>query len=251
MSPVVEISVAFIALGIVNKLLDWLLSFTRGQQKQGVAEAAERERWMTMLEMVLDKQQGKFAELAATFKDELAEVVDTMQQNHVDAQAKLIEHMSTHMGKVTAAHTAKLDLMHTDLKTMPAETVRLLQTEFVAQTETVRLAVETATENHQETIKEAVTQALQPYLDQLEEKLDQMPGTEATRRLMRDEVEKLHQRLVDQVAELTTPILKKLDDIAAVLDKLQPPRTESLSAGGKPPSNQTQKDKEHAVGTTY
>ncbi len=250
MSPVAEITVAFIALGIVNKLLDWLLSFTRGQQKQEAADAAERQRWMTMLETVLDKQQGKFAELAATFKGELADVVDTMQQNHVDAQAQLIQHMSDHMGKVTAAHTAKLDLMHTDLKTVPAETVRLLQTEFVAQTETVRLAVETTTENHQETIKEAVTQALQPYLDQLEEKLDQMPGTEATRRLMRDEVEKLHQRLVDQVAELTTPVLKKLDDIATALDRLQPSGTPSLAEGGETPSDETHKDKENAVGTT-
>ncbi len=249
MSPVAEITVAFIALGIVNKLLDWLLSFTRGQQKQEAADAAERERWMTMLETVLDKQQGKFAELADTFKDELADVVETMQQNHVDAQAKLIEHMSDHMGKVTAGHTAKLDLMHADVKSAPAETVRLLQTELVAHTETVRLAVETATESHQETIREAVTQALQPYLDQLEEKLDQMPGTESTRRLMRDEVEKLHQRLVDQVAELTTPVLNKLNDIAAALDRLQPPGTETLSEGGEAPSDETLKDKENAVGT--
>lgn len=246
MSPVAEITVAFIALGIVNKLLDWLLSFTRGQQKQEAADAAERQRWMTMLETVLDKQQGKFAELAATFKSDLAGVVAAMQQNHIEAQADLIERMTGHMGKVTAAHTAKLDLMHADVKSVPAETVRLLQTELVAHTETVRLAVETATESHQETIREAVTQALQPYLDQLEEKLDQMPGTEATRRLMREEIEKLHQRLIDQVAEQTTPVLDKLNEIAAALDKLQPPPSPE---GGEAPSDETHKDKENAVGT--
>ncbi len=249
MSSGEQVTIAFIALAALSKLIDWLLSYTRGQQKQDAANAAERGRWMDMLETVLDKQQVKSVELADTFKGDLADVVETMQQNHVEAQADLIKRMTEHMSKVTTGHIAKLDLIDANVKTVPAETVRLLQTELVAHTETVRLAVETATESHQETIREAVTQALRPYLDQLEEKLDQIPGTEATRRMLRDEVEQLHRRLVEQIAEQTTPVLDKLNEIAAALDRLQPPRTESLSEGGETPSDETLKDKENAVGT--
>ncbi len=249
MTPGEQLTITFIALAIVSKLIDWLLSFTRGQQKQDAADAAERKRWMDMLETVLDKQQGKFAELTETFKGDLAGVVEAMQKNHIEAQADLIERMTGHMGKVTAGHIAKLDLMHADLKSVPAEVKRVLAEDLAAQTETIQTAFNDATESHQETIKEAVNQALRPYLDQLEEKLDLMPGTEATRRMMREEIEKLHQLLVDQVAELTTPVLNKLNEIAVALDRLQPPGIVSSSEGGKAPSIKMQKDKENVVGT--
>ncbi len=218
--------------------------------RQDEQDSKERQIMLSLFENILNRQFGKFEELTGTIQQGMADVVETLQQNHVEAQEDLIRYMSEHMGKVTAGHTARLDLIDANVKSVPAETVRLLQTELVAQTETVRLAVETATESHQETIREAVTQALQPYLDQLEEKLDQMPGTEATRRMMRDEVEKLHRRLIEQVSEQTTPVLDKLNEIAAALDRLQPPGTPSLAEGGEAPSDETLKDKENVVGTS-
>lgn len=249
MSSGEQLTVALVALYIVKQLIEWLFSFTRGQQKQDAADAAERGRWMTMLETVLDKQQLKFSELADTFKHDLAEVVRVMQQNHVDAQDQLVKRIEERMTGVTTDRIARLDLMNANVKSIPAEVRRVMAEDLTAQTNTLTDAIQEASENHQDIIKEAVSGALRPILAELEEKLNQMPGTEMTRRLLRDEVEKLRQALVEQVAAQTAPVLEKFNEIAEALDRLQP--ADNLSTeGGEKPSDETQKDKENVVGTS-
>ncbi len=217
--------------------------------RQDEQDSRERQIMLSLFENILNRQFGKFEELTGTIQAGMADVVQQLQDNFTTSLERLVERVDGRVSAVTTARDAKLELMHADLKTVPAEVRRVLAEDLVAQTTAIQAAIGATSESHQETIREAVTQALQPYLDQLEEKLDQMPGTEATRRMMRDEVEKLHRRLIEQVSEQTTPVLDKLNEIAAALDRLQPPGTPSLAEGGETPSDETLKDKENVVGT--
>lgn len=256
MSSGEQLTVALVALYIVKQLIEWLFSFTRGQQKQDAVdkaerarqeavEAAERGRWMSMLETILEKEHGKFSELASTFKDGLDNTVLTMQSNFTAALEQTIARMEDRMTPVTAARIAKENLMHEDIKTIPSETLRLLGQEFVKQTETVRLAVETASKSHQEVIREAVTSALKPMLEQIEGKLDQMPGADVSRQMIRDEVGSLQQQLVEQVAVQISPLFDKLSEIAATLDKLQPPKKETEAGEQSPVDSLIRGENDH------
>ena len=212
MSSGEQVTIALFALLIVSKLIDWVLAFTRGQQKQEQADAAERGRWMDMLETVLDKQQDKFKGLADIFKDGLDASVQAMQTNTTTALDQLVARVEGRVTASTTARDAKLELMHTDIKTVPAEVQRLLG------------------EDHQELIKEAVCSALKPVLAQIEEKLDQLPGETASRQIIREEVQALQQLVVERVTGQITPLLDKLDEIVAALDTLRPTPVSSLQA---------------------
>ena len=148
------------------------------------------------------------------------------------------------------AMVAQQDHIHADVKSGPAQTVRLLSQEFVKQTETVRLAVETASESHQDVIREAVSSALKPMLVLIEEKLDQMPGAEVSRQMIRTEIGSLQQQLVEQVSGQISPLFDKLEDIAAALDKLQPSPIESKEVGDQTPADTSLKGETNHVGNS-
>lgn len=237
------------AAGLLFLLGYALRHFFRQDEKQDERDQA----WMTMFEKVLNGvlagQQEKFKELADAFKASLDETVAKMQNNTTDGIEQMMTRMNERMTEVTAARTARLDRMHADIKIVPAEVRRVMAEDLTAQTNTLTDAIQEASENHQDIIKEAVSGALRPILAELEEKLNLMPGTEMTRRLLRDEVEKLRQALVEQVAAQTAPVLEKFNEIAEALDKLQP--ADNLpTEGGEKPSDEIQKDKENVVGTS-
>lgn len=233
-----------IALWIVRDILRWQRTRQETEDKRDETreqrESTERQVWMDLLERVLDKQTDKFAELTNVFKKSLSNTVDMMQVNLTAILDQMIEQMTKQMDEVTASRQQKLDLMHNDVKVVPAEVQRVLQNDIQA----IHNAIDTANVHHQEVIREAVTQALTPLLGQIEEKLDQMPGAEISRQIIRGEIKTLQQQVVEQVTEQISPLLDKLSDIAVALDKLQLPH-ELSTEGGEEPSDKTEENKEH------
>lgn len=106
---------------------------------------------MTMFEKVLNSvlegEQAKFKELAGDFKASLSETVSQMQANNTAGIEHLIERMEARMSTVTRERTVALETIHMDVRTIPGETLRLMQPDLATQTENIRLAFETALTN--------------------------------------------------------------------------------------------------------
>jgi hypothetical protein len=144
------------------------------------------------------------------------------------------------------ARDAKIALLHADVKTVPAEVKRVLAEDLTAQTTAIQNAINAASEDHQELIKEAVSAALKPVLAQIEEKLDQLPGETASRQIIREEIVALQQLVVERVTGQIAPLLDKLDEIAAALDKRQP--SPVLSEAGQVPADTSIQGEKENVG---
>lgn len=230
MSSGEQITIVLVALYCVKELIAWLFSFTRGQQKQEQTDSEERGRWMSMMEILLDKQQVKFVELANIFKDGLKQTVLELQKSFADTLEQTLARMDERMTPVTTERIAKQNLMHEDIKSVPAETIRLL-----------------GQEEHRVVIVDAVSAALKPVVTPIVEKLDHIPGDEESRKVIREEIQVIQQQIVDKVAAQIAPLLEKLEGIGATLDKLQPP-AETKESGEQTLTDVSTKGENNYVG---
>lgn len=175
-----------IAVGLMLLLGYVLRQVFRGRDKQDQKDTAYLGLIGDTLRVALEAQNEKFGELTEQFSDSLNSIVEKMQANQEAAITRLIDTVSASMATISERRDAKLDAMHTDLRTVPAETVRLIQ------------------------------QAFNPLFGEIDRKIDALPGTEATRRMIRDEISVLQQRLAAQIA----PLLDRLGEIGIAVAAL-------------------------------
>ena len=157
--------------------------------------AMHSEKTNRIIESLLATMTDKFAEMNTANQLHQAKLVTQMQQHQAESLAALVKNVTEHMTPVTQRRESKEELMHQDIRTVPAETLRLMQPDLVAQTENIRLAIE----NTLAETEKRIIQALSPQAE--------------------DAQRAVHVALDGMKNDLTS-MLKQLSDIHETLDRL-------------------------------
>lgn len=188
--------------------------------RQEAAENKERERWMElvqkMLDTTLDSQNQKFGTLAEGWTASLREMQQAMQQAQEKALEALVQSMSERMAPITDERRAKLNLIEEQLKVVPAETIRLLKLDQV---------IRQANDQQVEAVKQAITQALDPFFKRLNDQAESVP-VESVRAMLVSEMNNLQSRLLDQVVAQIQPVIERLQDMDAAIKAVKAAQSE-------------------------
>jgi len=93
---------------------------------------------MKIVDRLLAGMFDRFGEIMAQQREDMKTLVVQMQEH----QDQMVERIGAQMAPVMQRRDAKEDMIHDDVKAVPAQTQKLVQDDLVAQTENIRLAFE-------------------------------------------------------------------------------------------------------------
>jgi len=147
-----DAGIAIVLAYVLLKLVNFLIGFATGNQ-------ASEKALTAIIDKLLTSMVDRFGELMLKVQTNNETLVRQMVESQARSNTEMVRQVSEHMAPTVARRDQKVDLIHADVKTVPAETQRLLQLDLAAQTENIRLAIETTLTETERRIIENLSQA--------------------------------------------------------------------------------------------
>lgn len=210
-APVVVI-VAVGVIYILEKGIGLFRSMVLKDAQADEAAVAERERWMAMLNAVLDQQHARYAGLTTDMQGHFDRVVVQVQTNFKNALDLLVDKISEQMVPISKERAQKLEAIHTDVKTVPGEVWRLGEPRLGTLQGGIRSDLEPLIANLQQTLEDG----FQRIEDGIAQRLDAL-GEEispAVRGMINVELQQYQRQATKQFEKVTLLLDALRDDLA-------------------------------------